>query len=209
MFSLSQPIRCTRRDGFTLLELLLVLAVMAALGAIAWPSLTGRLELQRLQRNADEMRSQWISARVSAMQQQSVYAFRYAISGDQWQLGPWDAAAGGMVGSNASRPTATNEVDALETPEATIEATLRDDCKFYGGTKTSTARELWHEPEAGRGSLTVQWSSPILFYSDGTTSTATVYLTGRSDEDAIRLDLRGLTGTTTVSDIAPLEELEQ
>lgn len=188
-----------------------MLAVMVALGALAWPTMVGRLELRRLQANADDIRARWIGARVSAMQHETVYAYRYVPSEGRWQLGPWDAAAGGMTAASTALGAAAGDagsLDAANAPDETIEGALRDECIFVEGTKLSTARELWYEPDGSGGSLSVQWASPILFYPDGTTSTATVYLTGRDGENAIRLDLRGLTGTTTVSQIATLEELK-
>ena len=45
------------------------------------------------------------------------------------------------------------------------------------------------------------WSTPILFYPDGTTSDASLVLTG-SRGTSIRVTLRGLTGVASVTDPA-------
>jgi hypothetical protein len=51
-----------------------------------------------------------------------------------------------------------------------------------------------------------QWSSPVFFYADGTTSTARLLL-ANSRQLHIVVTLRGLTGVSQVSDLLSPEEL--
>ena len=50
------------------------------------------------------------------------------------------------------------------------------------------------------------WSEPIYFFPDGTTTTVRLLLRNEH-EFYIILDLRGLTGITTVSDVMTVDEL--
>ena len=49
-----------------------------------------------------------------------------------------------------------------------------------------------------------EWSRPILFYPDGTTSDAFVVV-ANENERGIQVNLRGMTGTATLSDIIDLK----
>jgi hypothetical protein len=51
------------------------------------------------------------------------------------------------------------------------------------------------------------WSQPILFYPDGSTSDAWVIVANERDV-AIRVDLRGMTGTATLGEISDVEDLK-
>ena len=60
-------------------------------------------------------------------------------------------------------------------------------------------------PGRPAGSGTPDWSDPIFFYPDGTTSDA--QLTLKNDQGrSVELNLRGLTGTVDVGDILSVEE---
>ena len=80
---------------------------------------------------------------------------------------------------------------------------LPEGIRFFLGDAEQDARseqvaaDLQASPDAAGGGT---WSAPVLFYSDGTTSTAEVILINDRN-DAIRISLRGLTGIATVSDV--------
>jgi len=58
----------TRRNGFTLFEILAVLAIIAIVGAVSWPIYSAWLERERLQDGAEKVREHWLKARSLAMQ---------------------------------------------------------------------------------------------------------------------------------------------
>ena len=199
----------TRRRAFTLVEVLLVLAILAVVSAIAWPALQRPFANMRLHSAADAVRSEWCQARVDAMRSGHTYAFRYEVGGEHFRLAPDGVAPAAPAGA-ADPPAAAAQDDC---PEATEDAStgqegksLPEGIKFMAGEVTSDAASVAAEsetessPEAGDC-----WSDPIFFYPDGTTSDAHVTL-ANDRRAAIGLLLRGITGTVTVGDVAMLVE---
>lgn len=77
-FSISLKLR-----AFTLIELMLVLAIMAVLAGLAVPILSGTLELQRLKSAGNTIRAEWMEARVRAMDEGQIFCFRCQLGGNQ------------------------------------------------------------------------------------------------------------------------------
>ena len=71
----TNDVRRKRRDGLTLIEILLVLAIVIMVAALALPAMNGTFDAQRLTRAADMVRSDWSRARVEAIR-----------SGQEWVL---------------------------------------------------------------------------------------------------------------------------
>jgi type II secretion system protein H len=71
------------RSGFTLLETIVVLAILVLVAAMSFPAFDSWLQNQRLSDAVDEVRTNWVKARAHAMQEGRVYRF-------SWQ--PGDAA---------------------------------------------------------------------------------------------------------------------
>lgn len=67
------------RSGFTLLELLLVLALMVAAVAAALPSLRTSFSNQRLQKAAEQIRAEWTRARARAIKTGQTQVFRHTL----------------------------------------------------------------------------------------------------------------------------------
>ena len=82
-------LRTEPRRAVTLMELLLVLAVLVAVAAMAWPAMVGPLETQRLRAGAERVRVQWVRARVKAIETGRTYVFRFASNGQACVIEPW------------------------------------------------------------------------------------------------------------------------
>ncbi len=82
-----------KRSGFTLLETLLVLAIMVSLFALSWPAIRGPLAKARLKRAARDVQTSLGKARARAVEHGAAYAFRYQIDGNEFQILAWDALA--------------------------------------------------------------------------------------------------------------------
>ena len=63
----TNDVRRKRRDGLTLIEILLVLAIVIMVAALALPAMNGTSDAQRWTRAADMVRSDWSRARVEAI----------------------------------------------------------------------------------------------------------------------------------------------
>jgi hypothetical protein len=89
-----------------------------------------------------------------------------------------------------------------------IAKSLEEGITFAAGQAKfdSRAYEIENFFQTGGSGDTVQWSQPILFYPDGSTSDAYVIVTDAS-QSAYRVSLRGLTGTSYVSEVGNLQDL--
>jgi prepilin-type N-terminal cleavage/methylation domain-containing protein len=201
----------SRQRGLTLLEIVLVLALIVILFALAIPSLTGALGSQRLKKSADLVRSSFSRARVKAMRSGQIQAFRFQIGGNRYTTVTWyadgiastvDEADSAGAEANASVAGSVNAASSQELPEGITfytEAQVVDSRAQLQSDQTTPSLGL-------TGDLDVQWSLPILFYPDGTASDARIVLSGDNGW-AVPVDLRGLTGIARVGELERFEEL--
>jgi len=198
--------------GVTLVELLLVLAIVVATMALAWPMLQKFLAGRRLQTAADEVRTEWCSARVEAMRSGRTQAFRAEVGGARYRTEPQDEseAAAARVGA-APALAASGRLDALApgsgggAPGASApnEKTLPGGIRFVavepgeGAKAASISGPALAPPDDDASD--VFWSEPIFFYPDGTASDVLLVL-ACGENHAMIVKLRGVTGAVTISD---------
>jgi prepilin-type N-terminal cleavage/methylation domain-containing protein len=195
------------RKGVTLIEVLLVLTVLAMLAAVTWPALERPMADQRLRKAADKVRTAWTKARVDAMSSGDTFVFRCTLEADEYtieaQAGPESVSS--MTSSNQGQFDDTG----VETTEPLSSKTrkLPRDVRFVDGEVDFDTRAtiLADSADETGGDLTGDCADPILFYPDGTTSTATLTLESKY-ERRIEVSLRGLTGVVTVGDTYPAED---
>jgi type II secretion system protein H len=192
-----------RRSGLTLIEILLVLAILVVVAAAAAPAFRGAMQDAELRSAADGIRTEWTRAHVAAMKTGRIQVFRYEQGGRKYSVQPWIAGDDALEGNESAdtgfgAPAGEDNVlgDGFELPEGTL---------FTEGAAQQESRSLAVEQAAASAtSFESEWSAPILFYPDGSTSDAYVVI-GNEREVGIRVDLRGMTGAAKVSDITALE----
>ena len=194
----------SQQRGFTLMEMLLVLAIMVALAGMAMPSLQRTLDRQQLISAADLLRSKCGSARVLAMRSGQIQMLRVELGAAHYQLQPWSA---GDEALNASEQeafkTAQNQGGASSSPMKTLpEGITFHSSESPFDTRAAKVEEELLQLERGQG----KWSQPVLFYPDGATSAATIVL-ANAREQAMPVKLRSLTGQCTVGEITTLAAL--
>ena len=74
--------------GYTLLELLLVLAILVILAATAAPLLRGTMQDAALRSAADTIRVELTRANVRAMKSGRIQVFRFEVGGTQFSVQP-------------------------------------------------------------------------------------------------------------------------
>lgn len=199
------------RRAFTLIEVLLVLALLVAVAAMAAPALRNTLEAQRLRSAGEELRAQFAKTRVRAMEAGRTFAFRYRPSGNNFMVAAWSSdedlvessalTVNGVPLNSSNRNTTqgaapsdplSNQGETRQLPEGIV---------FAAGEAAADMRgQLLTEQQAGEGAIETQWSSPIFFYPDGTASTARLSLINQRQQ-MLTIAMRGLTGVIEISDL--------
>jgi prepilin-type N-terminal cleavage/methylation domain-containing protein len=100
-------IRQPHRRGFTLLEVLLVIAILVMLAAVAYPSLKAMYMDARVKAAADQVREEWTEARSHAIEGGMLYRFAVQPGTGKYRVAPdadeyWDGS-----NSNANDDVAT------------------------------------------------------------------------------------------------------
>ncbi len=222
-----------RPGGFTLLELLLVLALMVTLLTLVGANLRGGFRQQRLLKSGDQMRTAWAKARVQAIKTGRVQVFHHAPDSTQYfttAQQSFDDPSGlsAFPGSDPStsmgfgNPAEMNNLDEMGmTPVRPLE--LPRDIRFVGAEVKIDQRSAFQLSEAVDPATLIsdsfafadrnpdtgqapRWGTPIYFFPDGTSSSARLVLTN-SDGQTVSVYLRGLTGVSQVGPVIAADDL--
>lgn len=191
--------RAQRRAGYTLVELLLALAVLAMLAGLTVPSAL-RLQADSQLSSAGELvRLQLAGSRMRAIESGLVYQFRYEPGGAYYVSLPYErefensnlnaTGTGGTVGVGKYTRFAGKLPDGM-TFAASSQASESKGVEL-------SAEEFGELPNAD-DLAGVRWSAPILFVPDGAALNRAVTVTDRRGE-RLQLKVRGLTGATSVA----------
>ena len=191
--------------GFTLLELLLALAILSALSAVIIPQISWVLGDRRIAGAASQLRADLTRLRVDAMRDGRVWMLEAMVEGNQLRAKPFfsmsDATeAIDQTGSQSSllqgADQATPAVLNVEGEQAEELFELPPDVTVESVNVVSAARAIQIE-QATEGERALGWSRPILFYPDGVTSTAIVILK-HEEHGRMAIKIRGITGDVTI-----------
>lgn len=182
------------RSGLTLVEVILVLALLVVIGAVSAPLLEGSFSRAGLHGASDLLRAAWAKARLAAMESGQTHVFRFEPNGSRFQMVALDAL--GLPESEELQPADPNiehrAVDILRLSQNR----LPDGVIFAAGDVSTSSQIMATLPDAAEG----PWSSPILFHPDGTTSDASLVLSN-ARQQTIRVTLRGLTGISNATEV--------
>ncbi len=171
--------------GYTLIELLLAMALVVIAVALAAPSVMQGEDRSQVQNAANDLANLWGRARLDAITSGKTLVFRCELGGSKGTVENPFASPAVEATSDAADPSAG--------PSQGIELT---DIVF---SELAIAEPAGSEPvaaEAASGSA----SPVIVFRPDGATSDAEVVLKHESGRQ-IKVTLRGLTGTTRVVEV--------
>ncbi|AGI22825.1 Tfp pilus assembly protein FimT-like protein [Pseudomonas sp. ATCC 13867] len=141
--------------GFTLIELMIVVTLLAIFATLAVPSFTATIERNRLQTQADELKSFLLYARGEAVSQKATLIVA-ADGDDLW---------------NVKRGDADDALRQLKhDPELAQIRASADEIKFRSnGTATATAFTVCHNDDTATGLyLEVQASGAVKLFRQGT-----------------------------------------
>jgi prepilin-type N-terminal cleavage/methylation domain-containing protein len=192
------------RRAYTLVELLIVLAVLTTVIGLAVPSLRKLSERGHLQDAARQLRGQLLSARLQAIQSASNKFFFYQPDSGIYMVTGADEAPG--LDSSAGQFLVADEVSEAEATSGwrtaeSAEQVLPSDVRFLTPDQPAVRVASTELPTGGGEG---QWSEPLIFYPNGRALNTRIRLA--SDRYWIELTVRGLTGTVQLSPVQRLEE---
>ena len=133
-----------RRSGFTLVELLATIAIIAIVSAMTAPLATGWWRNQKLQEAIDDLRTDWIKARTQAMDEGRPYRFQVNSDNKGYRIAPneignWPDQSNGV---NAPPTGDPDEIAGLITekslPENLTFEAAGDQVNLGGGNTDAT-----------------------------------------------------------------------
>lgn len=205
--------RYRSRRGFTLLELMLVMALLVAITALTIPTLSGPLDNHRLRQGADQVRSSWVRARATAMEKGRTYVFTYSLGAGEFTLVPWLSGDDYLESDQLTSLGIEADGDSLALAASMAPKTERlpENVYFLGSQTAADMRAevlAMSTPDAAAGIQAAEGpaSPPIFFYPDGTTSTARLVVANQRGR-CVTVTLRGLTGVVHVSGLQSQNEL--
>ena len=210
------------RRGFSLVELLIVMAVLAAVAGLVLPSMRGPLDKSRLTGAARQLQASLAKARSLAIREGSEVAFRYEISGDRFVIVRVPSRTNTMITVLEDSSSAMTSLSGLsaEIPEAPVQPVgdagmgnltsliLREGRLPAGVTFTdpaldsspSTQGSIITDAVSSQSSTTGlrPWSDSIRFQPSGRSDDVTIRVTGQRDF-VVDITLRGLTAMSSYS----------
>lgn len=204
--------RTRKRSAVTLLELMLVLALLVAFAGIAIPSFEAMVSSRRLSQSIDKLRNDIMTGRVTAMRTGQAQVMRMTLQGKDYSIAPWlggseaqDASAGATVMQSGQviQTQATSGGGAVSTSEASGSTKQLSDGVQFSAVETlvdsrnalAIQQSGGTVPNSGGSSQGdgSGLSAPLLLYPDGSCTTAQIIL---QDDRGRRMaiQLRGVTG---------------
>lgn len=171
--------------------MMLVLIVLVATLAISFPSLSRIYGHHQLRQGAELAQVRLTSARVHALESGIIYQFRYEPGGRRFVVLPYEMdAVTARTGEASSGGGLYKQADELSA-----------NARFAsgGGTQNLSDSLLSGMPNAGT-LIGVAWSAPILFFPDGTSTSAIIDVADPKG-DTVRLSVRSLTGGVTLGTV--------
>ncbi len=183
-------IRCLRRTrcGFSLIEILLVMAILVLVGALSIPAVQQSFSRQSLDKAADRVRVAMGQARVRAIREGEVYAVFFAEGGSWFNVAPFSKVQD-QVSLSSERQSLANERRQSNFENDLLPKGIR----FAAGVVPVDARAA-QSLGSDNGSGTIR---PVLFYPDGTSQDAKLVMQNEKG-NYVEIQLRGLTGLSSV-----------
>jgi len=189
--------------GFTVLELIVVVAILASLVALALPAMRGPLAKSELRGAAKQLRNQLLRTRLEAIESGITQRLRFRPGGRRFEIAPEAKTPGatglpfstGVAGLSplGSDYSSKSEVTPHDLPDGV--------CFLQRKQPEPPSGDVLRVSRAG----SEDWSAPVTFYPNGRTSNARIRLKGQRGF-YLDVTLRGFAGTAT---IGPLQREEQ
>ncbi len=189
------------RSGYTLLELLIVLAIILIVSVMAAPALMERVRSGHVREAALQVSEVLASARTYAIDTGVDYHFRFEVGGNNVVAIP--AELGETLGN--SNGSDTDSADLLyHTGKLSDSIVLQYSHGSKSGTETLKGAAFGNLQNGGE-LASKNWSEPILFRFDGSSETMTFRVMDK-EQRSCDVSVRGLTGAISTSGVFIMEE---
>jgi prepilin-type N-terminal cleavage/methylation domain-containing protein len=176
------------RRGYTLMEVMLVMAVILIISAISWPAMDSLYEGVKLEAASDALKAGWSEAQARAVNEGRPYRFSVIPGKGNFRVAP--DSADYWLGSNPAP-------DDPENPPLVMEKSLPKGIIFTPNgeaTPPSNGDTAYPDNAVPSG----EWSTMAVFLPDGTAEDDCDVTLRISDSRPISLHLRAMTGVVTV-----------
>ncbi len=190
-----------RRCGFTLLEMMLVLGVIAAFAGMTLPSVLRMFGQQKLTASAERVREAIAGARVRAIESGIIYQFCCESNGGHFVVVPFEPDHVNIKdGSHSGGTPLLSRAWGL-LPKGVIFSSVTAGIPGVAAAAQNphklTAEALDGLPNSGN-LASVNWSSPILFNCDGSASIDTEITVSDNRSQHVKLRVRAFTGAVSM-----------
>ncbi len=197
------------RRGFTLLELLLVLSIIVVAVSVAAPAYEGLITGRRIFQAVDKVQLELQKARLEAVKTGQAQVFKCQVGTSEYIVQPWlkagdevDASVGATIvtqyGQTLETSSAGGQVVASNADPTAGRKLLEEGIVFADAQIVADMRAMSEQTMTdGIVAAATGWSSPILFYPDGTTTMAHIVLQDAQGR-RFAVQLRNLTGEAKV-----------
>lgn len=186
-----------KRSGFTLLEMVLVLTIIVAVGAMAAPMVTGTLKVERLRKGVELIAADWVDTRATAMETGETQIWVCQVGSTSYSTSTYDGSSGMSPLDAAS--LVSQETDLSSTGDASAQGdfgqAMPNGCSISDVliTQGDSILSMSQTSGAEAGNAT------IFFYPDGTSSSARLTV-AHEDGRTMTVVMNGLAGTVRVLD---------
>lgn len=188
----------TARCGFSLIELLIALAILTTVTALVLPSLRSPLDRSRMRSAAVDVSNTWGKARRLAITEGRTLSFRCRLQGRHWKIEHSQLA--GDLGGSDSGPSLPDARQTQDTPASTLirEGWLPEGVKFDALQLPSSLNADLSETSGGEETASEEslsgavWSGPLNFRPEGRSEDARLRLAGANGL-IVDVKMRGLT----------------
>lgn len=187
--------------GFTLFELLIVLAVVVMITAMAAPPLMERVRNGRVQEASDDLRELVTEARRMAIDSGVDYHFRYEIDGNAAIAIPAEPDPA-LANSVDGDPSSTSVLlQALILDETMAIRPMKGDSVIAEKLESKYFSTLENAGDLSQRT----WSGPVLFRFDGSAEDARFRVMDEENR-ASEISIRGLTGAVRTTPVFIMED---
>jgi len=192
------------RGGFTIFELLIILALLVTIVAVSWPALQQFYLQYQLRQAGALVQARMAGARVHAIDTEVDYQFRFEPGGQRFIVLPFDTQALAESSASASSNSSTASHTARHFPKLggrLPSPRARFDPASSGANSPQSVPGEWlagmRDADQYNG---ITWSAPILFHADGAASAGHIIIRDNKAR-TVTVSVRALTGGVSVTPI--------